>query len=143
MVGQPPLLPSNCVCGKKFTVEHALGCPCGGFPSIRHNELRDITAELLTEVCHCVGVEPTLQPLTGDQFFYRSANVEVGARLDVVAEGFWVADRRLTLMSRFSTPLPLLIVLFHFLNATGERSLRNDRCMKNVLEKLNLTVLHL
>ena len=57
---RPPLLPSSCVCGKRFTVEHALGCPCGGFPSIRHNELRDITAELLTEVCHSVGVEPTL-----------------------------------------------------------------------------------
>ena len=34
---------------------HALGCPCGGFPSTRHNELRDITAGLLTEVCHSVG----------------------------------------------------------------------------------------
>ena len=86
---QPPLLPSSCVCGKRFTVEHALGCPCGGYPSIRHNELRDITAELLTEVCHSVGIEPTLQPLTGEQFSYRSANVEDGARLDVVAEGFW------------------------------------------------------
>ena len=91
---QPPLLPSNCVCGKKFTVEHALGCPCGGFPSIWHNELRDITAELLTEVCHCVGVESTLQPLTGEQFSYRSANVEVGVRLDVVAEGFWVRRQK-------------------------------------------------
>ena len=86
---QPPLLPSSCVCGKRFTIEHALGCPCGGFPSMGHNELRDITAELLTEVCHNVGVEPTLQPLTGEQLFYRSANVEDGARLDVVAEGFW------------------------------------------------------
>ena len=84
----PPLLPSSCVCGKQFTVEHALGYPCGGFPSIRHNELRDITAELLTEVCHSVGVEPVLQPLTGEQFSYRSANVEDGACLDVVAEGF-------------------------------------------------------
>jgi len=69
-----------------------LGCPCGGFPSIRHNELRDITAGVLTEVCHSVGAEPTLQPLTGEQLSYRSANVEDGARLDVVAEGFW--DRR-------------------------------------------------
>ena len=69
-----------------------MGCPCGGFPSIRHNELRDITAVLLTEVCHSVGIEPTLQSLTEEQFSYRSANVEDGARLDVVAEGFW--DRR-------------------------------------------------
>ena len=46
------------------------------FTSIRHNELRDITAELLTEVCHGVGIEPTLQPLTGEQLSYRSANID-------------------------------------------------------------------
>ena len=40
-------------------------------------------------VCHTVGVEPILQPLTGEQLSYRSANIEDGARLDVVAERFW------------------------------------------------------
>ena len=33
---QPQLLPSHCVCGKTMSVEHALSCPFGGFPSIRH-----------------------------------------------------------------------------------------------------------
>jgi len=28
----PPLLPSNCVCGSSFQVDHALSCHCGGFP---------------------------------------------------------------------------------------------------------------
>ena len=37
----------------------------------------------------------TLQPLSGEQFQYRSANVEDGARLDVSAESFWGRDRRL------------------------------------------------
>ena len=36
-----------------------------------------------------MGVEPTVQPLTGEQLSYRSANVEDGACLDVVTEGFW------------------------------------------------------
>ena len=40
--------------------------PCGGLPSIRYNELRDITAGLLSEVCHHVGIEPPLQPVTGE-----------------------------------------------------------------------------
>ena len=31
---QPQLLPSHCVCGKTMSVEHALSCPFGGFPSI-------------------------------------------------------------------------------------------------------------
>ena len=33
-------------------VEHALSCPTGGFIILRHNELRDITARLMTEVWH-------------------------------------------------------------------------------------------
>ena len=47
---EPKYLASHCICGKPFGVEHALSCPTGGFPIIRHNELRDITASLMTEV---------------------------------------------------------------------------------------------
>ena len=61
----------------------------GGFPIIRHNEIRDITASLLTEVCHNVATEPPLQPLTGETFHLRSANVADGARPDIRARGFW------------------------------------------------------
>ena len=46
---QPPNLPSHCVCGTSFTTDHALTCLTGGFPSVRHNDLRDFTANLLTE----------------------------------------------------------------------------------------------
>ena len=35
----PHRLPSNCACGASFSVEHALSCAKGGFPSIRHNEV--------------------------------------------------------------------------------------------------------
>ena len=84
-------MPSNCVCGKQFSVEHAICCPCGGLPTIRHNELQDITAGLLTEFCHkvTVEVEPSSQPLSGEFFQHRSATVEDGAPLDIVANGFW------------------------------------------------------
>ena len=60
----------------------------GGYPSIRHNEIRDLTAELLSEVCHSVSVEPHLQPLSSETLRCASANVEDGARLDIVANGF-------------------------------------------------------
>lgn len=50
----PERLPSKCACGAGFSVEHALSCPKGGFPSIRHNEIHDLTATLLTEVCNDV-----------------------------------------------------------------------------------------
>ena len=48
----------------------------------------------LSEVCHNVGIEPHLQPVTGEQFNYKTANVEDGARLDVEAENFWGVDRQ-------------------------------------------------
>ena len=70
-------------------MEHAFSCSHGGFPSLRHNEIRDITAGLLTEVCSNVEIEPSLQPLSGERFAYRSANVQDDARLDIKARGFW------------------------------------------------------
>ena len=44
-------LPSNCACGSKFDLEHALSCKKGGFVPLRHNILRNMTAKMLTETC--------------------------------------------------------------------------------------------
>ena len=85
----PSHLESRCACGSNFTVEHALSCHTGGFTIIRHNEVRDLLANLLTEVCHDVSVEPHLQPLSGESFPLLSASTEENARLDVAASGFW------------------------------------------------------
>lgn len=57
-------LPDNCTCGAKFDIQHALSCKKGGFVTLRHNIVRDITAELLSEVCKDVRKEPTLQKIT-------------------------------------------------------------------------------
>ena len=86
---QPLRAPTACTCGTKFSVEHALSCPKGGFPSIRHNEIRDLTANLLTEVCNDVCIEPDLQPITGEVLAGASSNAQDGARLDIAANGFW------------------------------------------------------
>ena len=86
---QPALTPSTCACGTSFSVEHALSCPKGGFPIVRHNEVRDLTAKLMSEVSHDVCIEPTLQPITGEALSGASAITEDGARLDVAANGFW------------------------------------------------------
>ena len=56
---------------------------------MRHNEMKDITATLLTEVCHGVTTEPHLQPLSGESLSHHSANTQDGARLDVAMSGFW------------------------------------------------------
>ena len=72
-----------------ITIDHALSCHKGGFPTTRHNEIRDFTADLLSEVCHDVSVEPHLQPLSGEILSHSTANREDQARLDVKARGFW------------------------------------------------------
>ena len=85
----PSRTPVNCVCGTSFSVEHVLSCSRGGFPSIRHNEIRDLTADLLTNVCKDVRVEPDLMPVTNESLSHASANSTNGARLDIAANGLW------------------------------------------------------
>ena len=59
-------------------------CPKGGFPTLQHNELCDLTATLLTEVCHNVAIE---QPLSGEILTHRSAITTDNAHLDIYASG--------------------------------------------------------
>ena len=56
---------------------------------IRPSDIRDITAHLITEVCHNVLIEPPLQQLSGEIMSLQSANVQDKARLDIAADGFW------------------------------------------------------
>lgn len=81
--------PLNCECGSSFSIDHSLSCPRGGFTILRHNEVRDLTANLLTEVCHQVSTEPDLQPVTTESFNRRSTNIQDNARLDIAMNGFW------------------------------------------------------
>ena len=75
--------------GYQFTVEHALSCSKGGYPSLRHNDIRDTMATLSSEVCTSVEVEPHFQPLAGEQLSGPSTNSQHSARLDVAMNGFW------------------------------------------------------
>ena len=88
----PSRTPTSCVCGANFTVEHVLSCPHGGFPSIRHNEIRDITANLLTEVCNDVCVKTDLQEITTEELSGRLGITTEGARLDILPMVFGVED---------------------------------------------------
>ena len=78
--------PINCDCGSQFSVEHALSCPKDGFPSFRYNKIRDITANLLAEVCNSVCIEPHLQQVTGEHLHGATSN---GACLDMNTNGLW------------------------------------------------------
>lgn len=106
------------------SVEHSsqslstLSCPRGGFPSIRHNEIRDITADLLSEVCHAVGTELCLQPVAGEVFKHKTADREVSAGVDIIAQGFLGSDRQCTfLMFGYSILLHRAIATPSLVNA--------------------------
>ena len=80
--------PSTCSCGSTFEVDHMLTCKCGGYLTQRHNEIRDLTAKLLSETSSNVVAEPCLQMITGEHL-PRTANRDVEARVDIKARGFW------------------------------------------------------
>ena len=83
-------VPPTCGCGKTNSIEHSLSCARGGFVYMRHNQLRDLTANLLHEAgCKDVVVEPRLLPLTGEVLALKSANNANDARLDVSARSVW------------------------------------------------------
>ena len=88
------MTPVECVCGKPFTIKHALSCQRGGFPTLRHNEVRDLTASLLSEICPYVAVEPAHHELSGESL-HGTANNDSGAHLDITMDGFgdpWEKD---------------------------------------------------
>ena len=54
-----------------------------------HNKVRDITTQLLSEICMEVCIEPKLQPLSGEHLGFATAIRDDNARLDISANGFW------------------------------------------------------
>ena len=58
----------------------------------RHNEIRDLEAEILQVVCTDVEMEPVLQEVTGE-VLPRGANKAPVARLDIRARGFWAREQ--------------------------------------------------
>ena len=84
---------------------HALSCKKGGFISLRHNQIRDLTANLLKTICHDVLIEPTLQQLTGESLHERTANITHDACLDIAARGFWISGQRAFFDIRVFNPM--------------------------------------
>ena len=81
-------MPQKCACNKPNSIDHALSCPNGGYVILRHNELRNLEAKLLNDVCTDVKKEPPLIPLSGQQLSASTAK-EDDARLDISCRGFW------------------------------------------------------
>ena len=86
-------IPSQCAYGNTFNLQHALQCPKGGFVTLCHNHIQNTTANLLTEVCKDLCVEPQLQPLSGEKFSKKTSNKLDQARVNISAYGFWLTGQ--------------------------------------------------
>ena len=140
---RPTNMAQLCNCGTQFTVDHAMICHMGVFPTICHNEIRDIIASLLTEVCHNVATEPALQPLTGEKMIARTANSDEGARLDIRARGFWNrAQDAFFDVSVFFTQTHLPTVPLSHLQPTGDMSRPKSVNMASGSMRLKEVYLH-
>ena len=85
--------PSMSVWREVFTVDHAMVFKRGGFVIQRHNELRDLEAELLRTLCNDVEIEPVLQDISEERL-NRGANKAPVARLVFMQpRGFWEPQR--------------------------------------------------
>ena len=98
-------LPTLCVCGDSFNLQHTLPCPKGGLATTRHNELRNLTAEILGDACKNVVIEPLLTPLTGEEL-PKSSNTSNQTRADVSARGLWIIEQTTFCNVRIFNPLP-------------------------------------
>ena len=87
-------LPKTCACGSANSINHTMKCPKGGFVCFRHDEVRDLTASMLREVCNDVSTEPTLLPLDGEPLQHRTSNRSNEARVDISARGFWTRGQK-------------------------------------------------
>ena len=88
------LCPAKCVCSENFTIDHALSCPHGAFPTLCHNEIRNLTGTLLTEVCPDVSLEPVLQLLSGEVLNFATSNHENETQVAVAVRDFWTHGQK-------------------------------------------------
>ena len=83
-------LAERCACGEALTIHHAFVCPAGGYPSARHNELRDLLAAALGEVVSDVELEPRLLPLTDESLPFQ--DLQPGRGGTSRHSGSWLLD---------------------------------------------------
>ena len=132
---------TSCACRHDFTIDHCISCPKGGFPSLQHNEVRGLTAQMMSEVCNNVSIEPHLQPISVEALRFKTANSDSNARLDIADNGFWGGRfEHSFLMLEFLILVQHLIILLSLLIVAMRG--RRDVSMSSMFVKLNMAILH-
>ena len=61
-----PHLPTEYIYVASVTVNHNFTGPHGGYPTLCHNQIKDVTAQLTSEVCPNVANKATFEPVTNE-----------------------------------------------------------------------------
>ena len=114
-------IPSTCSCGSKMDIQHAVSFKKGGFITIRHNDLRNLTAHLLMEVCKDVDLEPQLVPVTGEESFNKwAANTRTKqGSLWNQGDSGWEVNRHFSIWE-YLTQMLISTSTKHSLNSTSK-----------------------
>ena len=117
--------------------DYALRCPTGAFPTCHHNEIQDLLAALIWEVCFDRAIKQHLHPLTRETFRRQATTTDDESRLDIRARGFWgnQAENTFLMWVSFNLNLPS--------NRTSTLSsfyCRNERAKWNKYEERSLEV---
>ena len=126
-------LPTSCVCGAAMTIDHALTCPCGGYPIARHNEVRDVIADVMREVVSDVEVELQLLPYADEHLEGRTTNCFPEVHGDIRARGFWTRQQDAFFDIRVTHPKDSLLSGSDVLRQLG----RNEREKKTPILREN------
>ena len=69
---------------RRLQFQHAKSCTKGGFATLQQNEVRDITAAHLSDICKDVELEASLLKLNGEeQMMRKRAKMIDEVRLDI------------------------------------------------------------
>ena len=97
---------ANLPCGSKFDIQHSISCKKGGFVSIRQNDLRDLTARIVSEVCKDTEIEPKLLPLPGEEVHGRTRTDQMRKDWKLEHRDFGIEINRHFLISGYLTQTP-------------------------------------
>jgi len=120
-------VPTVCACGKDFTTDHAMTCATGGYPTCRHDNIRDVLSEALSSVCCDVQTEPRLVPLSGEEPPLRTSSRDDHGRVDIRARGFWTRQQNAFFDVTVTHPKASLLSASEVASQLQEREKRKKR----------------
>ena len=129
-------IPKKCSCGSTNDLDHLLTCKKGGFVIMRHNDLRDVESQLMSEAgCRNVVVEPSLIPTRGDHLRGQTTSGNQ-ARVDIAATGIWGKFERTFFDIRVTHPnapsnRTIDLKRLYKRNEEQKKSLYEDRIVQN------------